>query len=449
MSEKILNKNQLIESFEKGCKPKDKWKIGTEHEKFGFQKKNLKPINFDQIEKIFYSLNNKFDWKMIFENGHVIALKKAGSNITLEPGGQIELSGAPLENIFLTCEEVNSHQRELKYVSDQYGIDYIGMGFLPKWEIADTPKIPKRRYQIMRKYMQKVGDHGLDMMHRTATIQTNLDYESEEDMVKKFRISISIQPAIIALYANSPFVSGKLSNFMSYRSWVWQNTDHQRCGFLPMVFEKNFSFEKYVDYVLNVPMYFLRRNNHYIDCTGMSFLDFISGKFNSKIYGLPLLSDWEDHMTTVFPEVRLKTFLELRGTDGGPWSSVCALPAFWVGLLYDSKNIDILYDMIEKWTNLDRKLFYSNVAKFGMKAESPNKKNICILIEKLLILSKDGLDRRAIEKNNENESKFLSPLFKILERGNSPAEIWAQLFQTKWNKKIDNIYKNNIFSKTK
>ena len=283
------------------------------------------------------------------------------------------------------------------------------------------------------------------MMHRTATIQTNLDFESEEDMVKKFRISLSIQPAIIALYANSPFVSGKLSNFMSYRSWVWQNTDHQRCGFLPMVFNEDFSFERYVDYLLNVPMYFLRRNNNYIDCTGMSFSDFLNGKLKAEIPNEPLLKDWEDHMTTVFPEVRLKTFLELRGTDGGPWSSVCALPAFWVGLLYDSKNVDMLYEMIETWTNTDRTNFYIDVAKFGMKAKAPKKKNIIELIENLLTLSKNGLDRRAIFKNKESESKFLEPLFEILNRGESQAEIWVDLFKNTWSRDINNIYKSNIF----
>ncbi len=446
MSEKIYNKKQLIEIFEKGCKSKKEWKIGTEHEKFGFQKKDYKPINFKQIERIFYSLNKHFKWKMIFEGNSLIALKKGGSSITLEPGGQIELSGAPLENIFQTCEEVNIHQSELKKVSDEFDIDYMGIGFLPKWEINDTPKIPKKRYQIMRKYMEKVGTHGLDMMHRTTTIQTNLDFESEEDMIKKFRISLSIQPAIIALYANSPFVSGKLSNFMSYRSWVWQNTDNQRCGFLPMVFDKDFSFERYVDYLLNVPMYFLRRDNNYIDCAGMSFLDFINGKLKSKVFEEPLIRDWEDHMTTVFPEVRLKTFLEFRGTDGGPWSSVCALPAFWVGLLYDSRNIDILYGMIENWTNSDRSDFYKNVAKFGMKAQAPNKKNIKELLEYLLVLSKNGLDRRSVYKNDETESKFLKPLFRILERGESQAEIWTNLFKYNWHEEINNIYKNNSFS---
>lgn len=445
MSEKITSKNQLIESFEKGCKPREQWRIGTEHEKFGFQKDDYRPITFNQIEKIFKSLYEKFEWEMIFENDSVVGLKKNGSSITLEPGGQVELSGAPLKNIFQTCEEVNAHQKELKEISDEFNIDYMGMGFLPKWEINDTPKIPKKRYQIMRKYMNKVGTHGLDMMHRTATIQTNLDFESEKDMVKKFRISLSIQPAIIALYANSPFVSGKLSNFMSYRSWVWQNTDHQRCGFLPMVFNEDFSFERYVDYLLNVPMYFLRRNNNYIDCTGMSFSDFLNGKLKAEIPNEPLLKDWEDHMTTVFPEVRLKTFLELRGTDGGPWSSVCALPAFWVGLLYDSKNVDMLYEMIETWTNIDRTNFYIDVAKFGMKAKAPKKKNIVDLIEKLLTLSKNGLDRRAIFKNKESESKFLEPLFDILNRGESQAEIWVDLFKNSWSQDINNIYKSNIF----
>ncbi len=312
-----LNKNDLISRFSDGCKPKVDWKIGTEHEKFGFKKKDLTPLTFEDIQNIFGDLIDNYSWSAVKENGNIVELRKNRASITLEPGGQIELSGAPLKNLFHTCKEVNQHHDELNDVCKKYEIEFMGIGVLPKWDLSDLKLMPKERYQIMSNYMPKVGQKGLDMMMRTTTIQANFDFSSEEDMVKKFKVSQSIQPLIIALYANSPFISGKLTNYLSYRSHIWTQTDPNRCGALPFIYDESFSFERYVDYLLDVPMYFIIRNNKYIDLTGYTFKDFLSKKIIDNVY--PELRDWDLHITTVFTEVRLKSFIELRGADGGPW----------------------------------------------------------------------------------------------------------------------------------
>ena len=446
MNNSDITKEKLVKFFESGCKKKESWKIGTEHEKFGFRKKNLKPINFQDIQVIFKSLEEKFGWAKVTENDLIIGLKKNLSSISLEPGGQIELSGAPLCNLFETCREVNSHHSELSLVSDPLDIDYMGIGFLPKWDLDDIETVPKARYKIMKNYMTKKGKHGLDMMHRTTTIQANLDYESEIDMKNKFRVSLAIQPAVIALYANSPFFSGKLSKFLSYRSWVWKNTDNDRCGVLPMVFDESFSFESYVDYALSVPMYFIKRNEHYYDFSGCSFRDFVNQKKPFESFQITM-KDWEDHLTTIFPEVRLKKYLEFRGADGGPWSNVCALPAFWVGLLYDQKNLEELSDIITKWNINQIVKFYDEVSSVGLQAKTPDGKNLKVFIKELLNRSKQGLDRRNIKNSNKNESIFLDPLFEILNKGESQAEIWKKMYYDMWEKNVDFIYKENYFGK--
>ena len=342
-----MNKEDLIKCFLEGCKEKKKWKIGTEHEKFGFRKKDLRPLVFEEIEQILKNLSEKFKWKKIYENGNIVSLERNKASITLEPGGQIELSGAPLENLFETCKEVNLHQTELDQVCKEMDVEFMGMGSLPKWEKSDLRFVPKKRYKIMCEYMPKVGDKGLDMMLRTSTIQANFDFSSESDMVKKFRVGQSLQPLIIALYANSPFIGGKLTRYLSYRSHIWTKTDKNRCGLLPFIYDKDFCFERYVEYLLDVPMYFIIRNKRFIDLTGITFRDYIN-RNDKKVYNLePDLSDWKLHATTVFPEVRLKSFLELRSADGGPWSRVCALPAFWTGIFYDEGVLDDVWEMIK------------------------------------------------------------------------------------------------------
>ena len=438
-----LNKNLLVKIFSEGCKEKIKWKIGTEHEKFGFKKKSLEPINFQDIHQIFLKLSNKYNWEKVFEDSNLIALRKNNASITLEPGGQIELSGAPMNNLFETCKEVNQHQSELDDICKSMDIDFLGMGLLPKWGLNKIKLMPKKRYKIMSEYMPQVGSKGLDMMFRTATIQANYDFSSESDMVKKMRVSQSLQPIIIALYANSPFVDGKITNYKSFRSFIWTKTDKKRCGILPFIYENSFSFERYVDYLLDIPMYFIIRDNEYINMTKYTFRNFLEKKVLKKIE--PNLEDWKIHLTTVFPEVRLKTFIELRGADGGPWSRVCALPAFWTGILYDKKNLNEIWTKISHWDYSEVVNFYENVRRDGLNTFTPDGEKLSDFIKIILNQSGEGLVRRNVKTDRGNESIFLEPLKKILKSGKSPAEMWKKLFFSEWKNDIDMLYKTNYF----
>ena len=444
-----MKKQDLLAFFVDGCKEKTKWMIGTEHEKFGFKTKDLKPINFQDIEQIFLKLSQKYNWKRIYENKGLIALTKGMSSITLEPGGQIELSGAPLPNLFETCKEVHLHQNELSKICKEMEIDFMGMGVLPKWRRQELNFVPKERYKIMSSYMPKVGPKGLDMMLRTSTIQANYDFSSEKDMVKKFRVSQSLQPVIIALYANSPFIDGKLTDYLSYRSHIWTKTDANRCGLLPFIYDDSFGFERYVDYLLNVPMYFVIRNGKYIDLTGIYFKDFMEGKIKKEMNLIPSFTDWKLHITTVFPEVRLKNFIELRAADGGPWSRVCALPAFWTGILYDEEILDDVWNLVKHWKFKEINEFYENVRLDGLGARTPDLENLKVFCKKIIKLSSKGLKKRNIIFDGKNESFFLKPLKKILNSGKSPAAVWKKLFLEQWDNNVDMLYKTNYFKALK
>lgn len=353
----IESKSQLIGHIAAGEKPSSQWRIGTEHEKFGFALKDHAPLPYESdgpsVRKLLEGLT-RFGWEAVEENGKPVALKRDGGSITLEPGGQFELSGAPLETLHETCREVNGHLREVREVADEVGAGFLGLGFSPKWSLEETPMMPKDRYTIMKAYMPKVGTLGHQMMFRSCTVQTNLDFSSEADMVKKMRVSLALQPIATALFANSPFGDGKPNGFLSYRAHVWTDTDNNRTGMLPFAFEEGFGYEQYVDWALDAPMYFVKRNSVYRDATGLSFRDFLKGELPILPGELPVLSDWEDHLSTLFPEVRLKTFLEQRGADGGPWNQLCALPAFWVGLLYDQTALDAAWDLVKDWTADER-----------------------------------------------------------------------------------------------
>ena len=442
MNKNELSKDTLISYFVEGCKEKKKWRIGTEHEKFGFRKKTLEPIKYSDIEKILTSLSSRFGWTKIFEEKKIIGLKRGDSSISLEPGGQIELSGAPLKNLFETCMEVNSHQDELNAVCEDLDIDFMGMGVLPKWGRDDISLMPKKRYKIMSKYMPSVGSLGLDMMLRTCTIQANFDFSSEEDMKKKLMVSQSLQPLVIALYANSPFINGKLSKFLSYRSHIWTKTDVNRCGLLKMFNDKSFSFEQYVDYLLKIPMYFVIRNNRYINLAGNSFKNFVDGKIKNLKASF---KDWENHITTVFTEVRLKKIIEVRGADGGPWSRVCALPAFWAGILYDEEILEEVSLIVKDWKFYEIKNFYKNVRKNGLKANAPNNESLLKFTKKIIEFSEKGLKKRKLRKKGKNETIFLEPLKLILSSGKSPAETWKKLFLGEWNNNVDMLYRTNYF----
>lgn len=441
----IENKNQLVDYIASGNKPKSDWRIGTEHEKFAFCNESLKTLPYEgekSVRALLQNMSEFNEWTPVIENGNIIALTgNDGSSVTLEPGGQVELSGAPLENIHQTCKEVGTHLEQAKKVASNLDVGFIGLGYQPKWTVDEIPWMPKGRYKIMRDYMPKKGNLGVDMMKATCTVQVNLDFSSESDMVRKFRTSIALQPIATALWANSPFSEGKPNGMLSFRSHIWTDTDPDRCGTLPFVFDEGFGFESYVDYMLNVPMYFVYRNGKYIDVSGQSFKDFINGKLPGLPGEKPTIKDWEDHLTTAFPEVRLKKFLEMRGADGGPWSKLCALPAFWVGLLYDDQALDEAEQLVKGWTLEDNEYLRERVPYTALDTEFKNS-NVGDIALDVLEIAQAGLKRRAILNGyGEDESKFLSPLFQIAESGETQAELMLKAFDTRWKGDVRQAFK--------
>ncbi|HEX9806793.1 MAG TPA: glutamate--cysteine ligase, partial [Alteraurantiacibacter sp.] len=339
---RIERREQLLEPLQRGEKPRDDWRIGTEHEKLVYRVEDRRAPSYDEpggIRDILLALG-EYGWEPVEEGGNIIAMSGVDGTVSLEPAGQLELSGAAVENLHDTCSETGRHLQQVKEVGAKLGVGFLGLGMWPDKTREDLPIMPKGRYAIMMRHMPRVGSLGLDMMLRTCTIQTNLDYGSEADMVKKFRTSLALQPLATALFANSPFTEGKPNGFLSYRSHIWSDTDPHRTGMLPFVFEDGFGYERYVEYMLDVPMYFVYREGKYIDASGLSFRNFLKGELSVLPGELPRQSDWWDHLSTAFPEVRLKSFLEMRGADGGPWNRICALPAFWAGLLYDQGALD-------------------------------------------------------------------------------------------------------------
>ena len=440
--EPITDKRQLVDYLAAGSKPRAKWRIGTEHEKFAFNRKDFRTLPYDGPAGIRAVLEGmmRFGWVPVLENGNPIALSKGACNITLEPGGQFELSGAPVETLHQTCSEVNDHLDQVKQVDAELGTGMLGMGFNPKWARADQPWMPKGRYQIMRDYMPKKGKLGIDMMIRTCTVQVNLDFADEADMVKKMRVGIALQPVATALFADSPFTEGKPNGFMSYRSHIWTDTDPDRCGMLPFVFDPGYGFERYVDWMLDVPMYFVYRDGKYVDCSGQSFRDFLRGKLPALPGEIPGMGDWTDHLTTAFPEVRLKRFLEMRGADSGPWQRLCALPALWVGLLYDAQALDAAWDLCKDWTIAEREQLRADVPRAALRAQV-RKRSVQDLAKDVLAIARAGLKRRAIlDAKGRDESRFLDILQGIADSGRCPAEDKLALFHGRWEGSVDPIF---------
>lgn len=440
----VEDRGALIDYLASGSRPPEEWRLGTEHEKFGFTTDDLRPLPYDGprgINAVLSGLAGEYGWRPQLEDGHIIALlDDTGASITLEPGGQLELSGALLDNIHMTCREVNTHLSQVKAVCEPLGIGFLGMGFQPKWAREDMQWMPKARYKIMRAYMPTVGGLGLDMMTRTCTVQVNLDFGSEADMVKKFRTSLALQPVATALWANSPFVDGAPCGYLSYRSHVWEDTDPDRTGMLPWVFETGMGFERYVDYMLDVPMYFVYRDGQYIDASGQSFRDFLAGKLPALPGEKPTFKDWEDHLTTAFPEVRLKRFLEMRGADGGPWRRLCALPAFWAGLLYHAPALDAAWDLAAGWTLEERLQLRRDAARLGLRATIRGRSLQDIALE-LLELAHAGLNaRNRLDGSGDNETGFLSPLLETAESGRTPADRKLERFEAQWNGTVDPVF---------
>lgn len=441
----IERRGQLAEHLESGCKPKELWRIGTEHEKFGYCKETLKPLPYEGARSILAmleGLRDRFGWKPVLEAGNLVGLERDGANVSLEPGGQLELSGAPLETIHQTCDEVNEHLREVKAVADDIGAGFIGLGAAPIWTHDEMPAMPKGRYRLMTDYMDRVGTHGTQMMYRTCTVQVNLDYSSEPDMVRKLRVALALQPVATALFANSPFFEGKTNGHKSWRSRIWRSLDDDRTGMLPFVFDEGFGFEAWVEYALDVPMYFIYRDGIYVDALGQSFRDFLDGALPALPGEKPTLSDWADHLTTIFPEARIKKFIEMRGADGGPWRRLCALPALWVGLIYDQTALDAAWDLVKGWDAETREAWRVEASVRGLQAEVGG---IAMreLAGEVLRIARSGLKARSMPGLGgmvQDERHFLHALEDSVESGSDPADELMELFRGDWGGDLERVY---------
>ncbi|WP_170005450.1 glutamate--cysteine ligase [Pseudopontixanthobacter vadosimaris] len=440
----IENRDQLVAPMQKGEKVPADWRIGTEHEKLVFNRADHHAPSYDEpggIRDMLLSLQ-EFGWRPVEEGGRIIALTGIDGAVSLEPAGQLELSGAPLANLHDTCAETGRHLEQVKAIGERCGLGFLGLGMWPDKTRAELPMMPKGRYEIMKRHMPRVGSLGLDMMLRTCTIQVNLDYGSEADMVKKFRVGLALQPLATALFANSPFTEGRPNGYLSYRSHIWSDTDPHRTGMLPFVFEDGFGYERWVDYMLDVPMYFVFRDGKYIDAAGLSFRDFLGGQLSVLPGEKPRQSDWWDHLSTAFPEVRLKSFLEMRGADGGPWSRICALPAFWVGLLYDPAALDAAWALVKDWTMAEREELRNAVPRLALDAEIPGGRKLRDLGREVLAIARQGLTARArFNASGDNETGFLETLDEIVASGKVPAQHLLDKFHGEWNGDISRVYK--------
>lgn len=447
-----LSRDQLIHAMSKGEKPRDQWRIGAEHEKFGFDKSTLRRPAYEGENGILAMLTGlqRFGWAPVEEAGHVIALERRNAegfsaSISLEPGGQFELSGAPLKDIHDICNETGQHLMEVKQVADQLNLGFLGLGFDPMWRREDIPVMPKGRYNIMRAYMPKKGDLGLDMMLRTCTIQANLDFDSEADMVLKFRTSLALQPIATALFANSPFTEGRPNGFLSARANVWTDTDPDRTGMLDFVFEEGFGYERYADYALDAPMYFAKRGETYVDLSGQSFRAFMDGKLDALPGDRATAKDWADHLTTLFPEVRLKQYLEMRGADGGPWSRICALPALWAGILYDAPSLAAAWDLCKDWDIADHERLRRDVTRLGLKAEV-NGRSVRDIAVDMVNIAKQGLKNRArFSGGMVDERGYITELEDIADSGVTSADRLLELYNGEWGGDVSRVYRDMAY----
>ena len=453
--EPVTNRDDLVAALERGSKVKADWRIGTEHEKFPFHIADNSPVPYGDafdaggkgIRAMLEGLT-RFGWLPVREGTTIIGLEspKGGGNISLEPGGQFELSGAPLETLHQTCSELHDHLAQVKEVGGELGLGFLGLGFTPNWRRDQIPVMPKGRYKIMTEYMQKVGTMGLDMMYRSCTVQVNLDFANEPDMVKKLRVAVALQPLATAIFANSPFTEGRANGYKSFRSHVWTDTDNARAGMIPFIFESGFGFEQYVDYALDVPMYFVYRNDRYIDVTGQSFRDFMVGKLRGLEGETPTRGDWINHLTTIFPEARLKNYIEMRGADGGPWARICALPAFWVGLLYDQASLDAAWDLVKDWTEAERHDLRYAVARMGL--DTPFRDGTLLDVgRRALEISHAGLKARAKGDGagSTDETVFLDVVNEVIASGKAPADVMLEAFNGRWGGSVDPVFKEYAF----
>ncbi len=442
----IASINDLAGYMAEGAKPKERFRIGTEHEKFAFFQADHAPVPYfgeNSISALLNGMQAKTGWEPIMDAGHMIGLAEANGMgaISLEPGGQFELSGAPLETIHQTCKESNQHLATLREIADPMGIRFLGIGGSPKWTLAGTPRMPKSRYDIMSRYMPKVGTKGLDMMYRTCTIQVNLDFSSEADMRRKMLVSLKLQPLSTALFASSPFTDGKPNGLQSWRGDIWTDTDNHRSGLLPFCFRPDFGFEHYAEWALDVPMYFVVRDGKYHDCTHVTFRQFMNGALKNELAdGEPNMGDWTNHLSTLFPDVRLKRFLEMRGADGGPWRRICALPAFWVGLLYDDAALDAAAALTADWTFADVLALRSAVPAEGLHARIRDRP-LMEIARQVLEISRAGLKSRArTNAEGMDESLFLASLDEVLAKKATLSDDLLMLYHGRWNGSVDPVF---------
>ena len=429
--------DQLAGLMEQGCKPKSAWTIGTEHEKFGWLTDSRMPLPYAgerSISALFEGLQARFGWAPVREGGNVIGLQRNGANISLEPGGQFELSGAMMADMHATAAELRQHLEEVRTLAEPMGVRFMGIGAAPEWGHAQMPVMPKGRYRLMTDYMGRVGTHGTQMMYRTSTVQVNLDYASEADMVKKLRVAIALQPVATALFASSPFFDGAPNGHRSWRSRIWRGLDDSRTGMLPFAFDGDFGFQAYVDWVLDVPMYFVYRDGRYINALGQSFRDFLKGELPALPGEKPTLSDWADHMTTVFPEARVKKYIEMRGADCGDEAHINALPAFWVGLMYDQGALDAAWDLVKGFDAQTREALRVAASVSALKGEV-NGLRLEALARAAVDLSRAGLKARGL-----GEESYLAPLAASLASGEVQADRWLRLYETEWQRDLSPIY---------
>ncbi|MEP3279046.1 MAG: glutamate--cysteine ligase [Stappiaceae bacterium] len=442
----IQSRQALISVLESGCKPTAAFRIGTEHEKFGFCVDTLKPIPYEGergVRRVLEGMEGLLGWERIEDHGKIIGLADpvGGGAISIEPGGQFELSGAPVETLHQTCRETNSHLAQVREIAEPLGVGFLGVGMAPSWSRQDMPRMPKSRYDIMAAYMPKVGSYGLDMMFRTSTIQVNLDFSSEADMRHKMRVSLALQPIATAIFANSPFTDGKPNDFKSFRGEIWRDLDADRTGMLPFVFDEGFGFEQYLDWAVDVPMYFVKRGDDYHQATDVTFRQFMDGALADRLPdGVANIGDWNNHLSTLFPDVRLKQFLEMRGADGGPWRRICALPAFWVGLLYDQASLDQAWQLVRDWTSEEREALRRDVARFGLDAPMRNG-TVRDIAKDALALSLDGLRRRNLLSDaGYDERQYLAPVEETIVTGMTPADHLLAKYHGDWQGDISRIF---------
>ena len=444
--------DDLVGWIAAGEKPEPDWRIGTEHEKFVFRTADKSPVAYEGdagIRALMDALIDEFGWEPIKEGETTIALKRSNGlsteTISLEPGGQFELSGAPVATLHATCAEAGEHLRECLTIGERLGIGFLGLGFAPTWRLDEMPTMPKKRYAVMTRYMPEVGKRGHDMMYRTSTIQVNLDYSDEADMVKKLRVSLALQAIATAIFASSPFTEGAPNGFKSLRSEVWRDTDPNRTGLLPFAFEDGMGYERYTDYALDVPMYFVYRDGEYIDVAGASFRKFLEGELEQLPGEKPTHDDWVDHLTTLFPEVRLQRFLEMRGGDGGPWRRICALPAFWVGLLYDQTALDAAWDLVKDWTAEERLQLRNAVPREGLQAKFRNSSAQEIARETVSIAAVGLANRRRLNSKGDDETGFLEFAEEVAASGRTPADEMLNRFKLSWQGDISRVFEDYAF----